>query len=175
MTVTIQGHVCRVAPDPISLEWPPRWLEGLPSAEDCTRAVRQRFGLADDVRLGVGVERWDFTKGIVERFLAVEQLLEQDPSWRGKVTLLQVAAPMRSKLPAYRLLKQETEQTAARINQAYGTERWKPIVLIGEHQKPTQVFELYRAVDFCLVNSLPDGMNRVAKEFVAARDDHDGG
>ena len=174
MTVTIQGHVCRVAPYPISIEWPPRWLEGLPSAEDCTRAVRQRFGLADDVRIGVGVERWDFTKGIVERFLAIEQLLEQDPSWRGKVTLLQVAAPTRSKLPAYRLLKQETEETAERINRIYGTERWKPIVLIGEHQEPTQVFELYRAADFCLVNSLHDGMNLVAKEFVAARDDHDG-
>ena len=174
MTVTIQGHVCRVAPYPISIEWPPRWLEGLPSAEDCARAIRQRFGLADDVRIGVGVERWDFTKGIVERFLALEQLLEQDPSWRGKVTLLQVAAPTRSKLPAYRLLKQETEETAERINRIYGTERWKPIVLIGEHQEPTQVFELYRAADFCLVNSLHDGMNLVAKEFVAARDDHDG-
>ncbi|MFN7642311.1 MAG: trehalose-6-phosphate synthase [Burkholderiales bacterium] len=174
MTVTIQGHVCRVAPYPISIEWPPRWLEGLPSAEDCARAIRQRFGLADDVRIGVGVERWDFTKGIVERFLAVEQLLEQDPSWRGKVTLLQVAAPTRSKLPAYRQLKQETEETAERINRTYGSERWKPIVLIGEHQEPTQVFELYRAADFCLVNSLHDGMNLVAKEFVAARDDHDG-
>ena len=174
MTVTIQGHVCRVAPYPISIEWPPRWLAGLPSAEDCARAVRQRFGLADDVRIGVGVERWDFTKGIVERFLAIEQLLEQDPSWRGKVTLLQVAAPTRSKLPAYRLLRQETEETAERINRTYGTERWKPIVLIGEHQEPTQVFELYRAADFCLVNSLHDGMNLVAKEFVAARDDHDG-
>ncbi len=174
MTVTIQGHVCRVAPYPISIEWPPRWLEGLPSAEDCARAVRQRYALGDEVRIGVGVERWDFTKGIVERFLAVEQLLEQDPSWRGRVTLLQVAAPTRSKLPAYRQLRQETEETAARINAAYGTDRWKPIVLIGEHQEPTQVFELYRAADFCLVNSLHDGMNLVAKEFVAARDDHDG-
>jgi trehalose 6-phosphate synthase len=174
MTVTIQGHVCRVAPYPISIEWPPRWLEGLPSAEDCARAVRQRYALGDEVRIGVGVERWDFTKGIVERFLAVEQLLAQDPSWRSRITLLQVAAPTRSKLPAYRQLRQETEETAARINAAYGTDRWKPIVLIGEHQEPTQVFELYRAADFCLVNSLHDGMNLVAKEFVAARDDHDG-
>jgi trehalose-6-phosphate synthase len=174
MTVTIQGHVCRVAPYPISIEWPPRWLEGLASAEDCTRAVRQRYGLANDVRIGVGVERWDFTKGIVERFLALEKLLEQDASWRDKITLLQVAAPTRSKLPAYQLLKQETEEVAARINLVYGNERWQPIVLIGEHQEPTQVFELYRAADFCLVNSLHDGMNLVAKEFVAARDDDDG-
>ncbi len=174
MTVTIQGHVCQVAPYPISIEWPPRWLEQLPSAEQCARAVRARFHLDADVRIGVGVERWDFTKGIVERFLAIEQLLESDPALRGKVCLLQVAAPTRGKLPAYRMLRQETEETAARINERFGTERWKPIVLIGEHQEPLQVFELYRAADFCLVNSLHDGMNLVAKEFVAARDDHDG-
>jgi trehalose 6-phosphate synthase/phosphatase len=174
MTVTIQGHVCQVAPYPISIEWPPRWLEQLPAAERCARAVRERYRIADDVKIGVGVERWDFTKGIVERFLAIEQLLEQDPSLRGRLSLLQVAAPTRSKLPAYRMLKQETEETAARINARFGTERWQPIVLIGEHQEPLQVFELYRAADFCLVNSLHDGMNLVAKEFVAARDDHDG-
>ncbi|MFO0233508.1 MAG: trehalose-6-phosphate synthase [Burkholderiales bacterium] len=174
MTVTIQGHVCQVAPYPISIEWPPRWLEQLPSAEQCARTVRERYHLDPDVRIGVGVERWDFTKGIVERFLAIEQLLESDPALRGKVSLLQVAAPTRGKLPAYRLLRQETEETAARINARFGTGHWKPIVLIGEHQEPLQVFELYRAADFCLVNSLHDGMTLVAKEFVAARDDHGG-
>lgn len=174
MTVTVQGHVCRVAPYPISIEWPPRWLEQLPSVEQCAQAVRARHGIDPQVRIGVGVERWDFTKGIVERFLAVEQLLEQNPAWRGRVTLLQVAAPTRSKLPAYRLLRQETEEAAERVNARFGTDSWRPIVLIGEHQEPQQVFELYRAADFCLVNSLHDGMNLVAKEFVAARDDHDG-
>jgi trehalose-6-phosphate synthase len=174
MTVTVQGHVCQIAPYPISIEWPPRWLEQLPSVEECARAVRQRFGLEEGVRIGVGVERWDFTKGIVERFLAIEQLLESDPSWRGRMSLLQIAAPTRSKLPAYQALQHDTESAAARINERFGTERWKPIVLIGQHQEPLQVFELYRAADFCLVNSLHDGMNLVAKEFVAARDDDDG-
>jgi trehalose 6-phosphate synthase len=104
----------------------------------------------------------------------MEQLLTSEPAWRGRVTLLQVAAPTRSKLPAYRLLREDTEAAVERINAKFGTEHWKPIVLIGEHQEPLQVFELYRAADFCLVNSLHDGMNLVAKEFVAARDDHDG-
>ncbi|HVL56702.1 MAG TPA: trehalose-6-phosphate synthase [Burkholderiaceae bacterium] len=174
MTVTIQGHVCQIAPYPISIEWPPRWLEQLPSAEECKRQVRERYGLSDRVHVGVGVERWDFTKGIVERFRAMELLLETRPEWRGRVTLLQVAAPTRSKLPAYQQLRQETEEGAARVNERFGTEDWKPIVLISEHQEPLQVFELYRAADFCLVNSLHDGMNLVAKEFVAARDDDDG-
>ena len=90
------------------------------------------------------------------------------------MSLLQVAAPTRSRLPAYQALQQQTLAEAQRINESFGRNGWQPIVLVGEHQEPAQVFELYRAADFCLVNSLHDGMNLVAKEFVAARDDEDG-
>ncbi len=92
----------------------------------------------------------------------------------GKLTFLQVAAPSRSKLPAYQALQQQTVAELERINARFGNAGWQPIVLIGEHQEPAQVFELFRAADFTLVNSLHDGMNLVAKEFVAARDDEDG-
>ncbi len=174
MTVTHQGHLCRVQPYPISIEWPPRWLAHTLPVEGARTEVRRRFGIADDVRIGVGVERWDFTKGIVERFLAIEALFDKHPQWRGRLTFLQVAAPSRSRLPAYRALQQQTLDELARINARLATDRWRPIVLVGEHQQPEQVYELYRAADFCLVNSLHDGMNLVAKEFVAARDDEDG-
>ena len=120
------------------------------------------------------MERWDFTKGVIERFHALELLLEQEPQLRGQLTLLQVAAPSRSKLPAYQSLQQATLSEAERINARLATADWKPIVLVGKHQRPEQVFELYRAADFCIVNSLHDGMNLVSKEFVAARDDEDG-
>jgi trehalose 6-phosphate synthase/phosphatase len=93
---------------------------------------------------------------------------------RGNVTLLQIAAPSRSKLPAYQALQQATLSEVERINERFATADWKPIVLITRHQPPEQVFELYRAADFCIVNSLHDGMNLVAKEFVAAREDEDG-
>jgi trehalose 6-phosphate synthase len=126
------------------------------------------------VVLGLGVERWDFTKGVIERCLALELLLEQDPRLRGQLTLLQVAAPSRSKLAAYQALQRATLAEVERINARFATPDWKPIVLIDRHQPPEQVFELYRAADFCVVNSLHDGMNLVAKEFVAARDDEDG-
>jgi trehalose 6-phosphate synthase len=126
------------------------------------------------VKIGLGVERWDFTKGIVERFHALEALFEKQPRWRGKLTFLQVAAPSRSKLPAYQALQQQTIAEAERINARFASAGWQPIVLIGEHQEPVQVFELLRAADFTLVNSLHDGMNLVAKEFVAARNDEDG-
>ena len=174
MTVTFQGHVCQVTPYPISIEWPPRQLSTLPDVATTRAQVRTRYGIADHVKLGLGVERWDFTKGIVERFHAMEALLDRNPKLKGRVSLLQVAAPSRSKLPAYQALQEHTRSEAERINLKFGTDDWKPIVLIDQHQEPERVFELYRAADFCLVNSLHDGMNLVAKEFVAARDDEDG-
>jgi trehalose 6-phosphate synthase/phosphatase len=174
MTVALQGHICHVAAYPISIEWPPRWLKALPDIQQSRRAVRERFGIAEHVTLGLGVERWDFTKGVIERCLALELLLEQNPRLRGQVTLLQIAAPSRSKLAAYQALQRATLAEVERINARFASADWKPIVLIGKHQPPEQVFELYRAADFCIVNSLHDGMNLVAKEFVAARDDEDG-
>ena len=174
MTVTLQGHVCRVAPYPISIEWPPRWLQFLPDIATCRAAVRTRNQIGADVMIGLGVERWDFTKGIIERFQALEILLDKNPRHRGRVCLLQVAAPSRSQLPAYQALQEQTYSEVERINTKFAEGDWRPIVLIDEHQEPLRVFELYRAADFCLVNSLHDGMNLVAKEFVAARDDEDG-
>jgi trehalose 6-phosphate synthase len=174
MTVTLGGRVCRVVPYPISIEWPPRWLAALPDVKTSRESVRARFGIGSNVCLGLGVERWDFTKGIVERFLALEALLEKDRGTRGQITLLQVAAPTRSKLPAYQALQAQTLSEAARINEKFGTANWKPIVLIDHHQEPREVFQLFRAADFCIVNSLHDGMNLVAKEFAAARTDEDG-
>ncbi len=174
MTVTLQGHVCRVAPYPISIEWPPRWLARLPDIASCRAVVRERHHIGEGVVIGLGVERWDFTKGILERFQALETLLDKNPRQRGKICLLQIAAPSRGQLPAYQALQQQTYGEVKRINEKFAEGDWQPIVLIDEHQEPLRVFELYRAVDFCLVNSLHDGMNLVAKEFVAARDDEDG-
>jgi trehalose-6-phosphate synthase len=174
MTVTLQGHVCQVVPYPISIEWPPRQLDRLPPVNLSRIDVRRRYGIRDDVSLGLGVERWDFTKGIIERFHAIETLLDTRPHLRGKVTLLQIAAPSRSKLPAYRTLQDQTLAELERINAKYRTDLWQPIILVDTQQTPDAVWELYRAADFCIVNSLHDGMNLVAKEFAAARDDEDG-
>jgi trehalose 6-phosphate synthase len=174
MTITHQGHACRVVSYPISIEWPPRWLARTPAPPEARASVRARYRLGAEVRIGVGVERWDFTKGIIERLLALEHFFEHQAQWRGQLTFLQVAAPSRSRLPAYQALQQQTLAAVHRLNERFGTPGWQPIVLIPEHQEPEQVFELYRAADFCLVNSLHDGMNLVAKEFVAARDDDDG-
>lgn len=182
MTVQLKDHVCHIAAYPISIEWPPRWLDDMAKPQRCREMVRQLYGIAPDTKIGVGIERWDFTKGILERFLAIEAFLEAHPEAIGRLVFLQVAAPTRNKLPAYQRLQAETNATASRINARFANvhtfhapgKQWQPIILIGEHQDPPQVFTLLRACDFCLVNSLHDGMNLVAKEFVASRDDEDG-
>ena len=174
LTVTTQGHTCRVAAYPISIDWPPPWKTMDQSVMSCRQRVRKKFSLPESVTIALGVERWDFTKGILERLAAFEHLLTEHPGLRGRITLLQIAAPSRSVLPAYQQLQSRTLAEAARINERYSRPGWQPVVLIPEHQDAEQVCELYRAADICLVNSLHDGMNLVAKEFIAARDDDDG-
>jgi trehalose 6-phosphate synthase len=122
----------------------------------------------------LGVDRLDYTKGIIERFTAVERMLELEPSLVGRFTLLQVAAPTRSSLPEYKYFRQTVEETAQRINERFGREGRPAIVLRTTHHDSDAVRRLYRAADVALVTSLHDGMNLVAKEFIAARDDERG-
>ena len=168
------GHACQVASYPISIEWPPTWLSEIPAAAQCRANVCERLKIAGDAFIGAGVERWDFTKGVLERFEAIEYLLERTPALVGKLVFIQIAAPTRSRLAAYMRLQEETRAAATRINQRFKHGDWSPIILLDRHHEPKEVFEYMRACDFCLVNSLHDGMNLVAKEFVAAREDERG-
>lgn len=173
-TVSIGGQATLVRPYPISIEWPPAALEGQPPVAECRAAVRQRYGLSPDTALGVGVERFDFTKGIPDRLRAVERFLEGNPDWVGRFVFLQVAAPTRSKLPAYQAVQAEATAVAETVNARFGKDGYQPVLLVARHHEPKEVYELYRAADLCIVSSLHDGMNLVAKEFVAARDDERG-
>ena len=124
--------------------------------------------------LVLGVDRMDYTKGIVERLLAIEELLEAHPWHRERMTMVQIAAPSRTRIPSYAELGRQVEETVERINQRYQTAHWRPIVLIDRQCNHEEVRRWYRAADVCLVTSLHDGMNLVAKEYVAAREDEDG-
>jgi trehalose 6-phosphate synthase len=140
-------------------------------------AARQRLLSEFGVRaqtLALGVDRLDYTKGIVERLEAIGQLLEDHPWHRERLAMVQIAAPSRTRIPSYAELRRRVEETVARINARYQTAHWKPIVLIERQCDHEEVRHWYRAADICLVTSLHDGMNLVAKEFVAARDDEDG-
>jgi trehalose 6-phosphate synthase len=169
--VVMQGHRTLVRPYPISIEWPVRWVTSSPSIEDCRAQVWKDFGLKPNALLGIGVDRLDYTKGIEERLLAVEKLLEHHPEFRGRFSFAQLAAPSRTKIERYRQLNETIEQLAERINQRFGKKDYKPIIMLRSHHEPPEVFRFYRAADLCYVSSLHDGMNLVAKEFVAARTD----
>ena len=188
MTVRRHGHSSYVRPYPVSVAFSgsPRDDVDLADAAEEAEAELDAEALAERKRellagLGIradilllGVDRMDYTKGIVERLLAVEQLLDDNPLYRGRLTMVQIAAPSRTRIRSYADLKHKVEETVERINQTYQTARWKPIVLIERQCSHDEVDRWYRAADVCLVTSLHDGMNLVAKEYVAARDDSDG-
>jgi trehalose 6-phosphate synthase len=117
------------------------------------------------------IERFDYTKGILDRIRAVDDLLTCHPEWIGRFVFIQAVAPTRSKLGAYTALQTEAELPVSRLNAHHGKDGLEPIRLVVRHHDPDEVFELFRAADMCVVSSLHDGMNLVAKEFVAARDD----
>ncbi len=163
-----------VRPYPISIEWPVHWLDHVPSVSEARAEVRRELHLGPDALLGVGIDRLDYTKGIEERLSAVDELLTRYPEFRGKFTFAQLAAPSRTKIDRYRELNERVDALAERINAKWSNGDYRPIVLMRSHHEPTTVFTYYRAAELCYVSSLHDGMNLVAKEFVAARDDDRG-
>ncbi|HKN70979.1 MAG TPA: trehalose-6-phosphate synthase [Terriglobales bacterium] len=124
--------------------------------------------------MGIGVDRVDYTKGILERFLAIERFLEKYPSYQGKFTFVQIGAPSRTHIKRYHDLLAEVEAEAERINWRFQSGKWKPIVFLKRQHSHQEIEPYYRAADLCLVTSLHDGMNLVAKEFLAARRDERG-
>ena len=173
-TISYGGEPTEVRRYPISIEWPPSALAIQPPVAECRKRVRERLGLHPDVKVGVGVDRLDYTKGILERFAAIERLLELEPRWIGQFSFVQAAAPSRVSIDDYQNLDKKVREMAARINERFGRPGCQPIVLRIEHHDAAQVYEMYRAADLCYVSSLHDGMNLVAKEFVASRDDEQG-
>src|SRR5262245_59393952 len=173
-SVTVAGRETMIRPYPISIEWPPSALAGQPPVAQCREAVRRRFALPPATRIAVGIERFDYTKGILDRMRAIDDLLRRQPAWKGRLVFIQAAAPTRGKLAAYSALQCEAERLAEEINARHGSATYQPIVLVIRHHDPDEVFELFRAADVCVVSSLHDGMNLVAKEFVASRDDEQG-
>jgi trehalose 6-phosphate synthase len=173
-TISYGGQLTRVESYPISIQWPPEWIDSQLSISLCRAKVLRIEKLTDNVLLGVGVDRMDYTKGILERFLAVERLLEAHPEFIGRFVFLQIAAPSRSSLDEYQNFEARVRALAARINTRFGRDGYEPIRLKVEHHGSQSVNEYYRAADVCVVTSLHDGMNLVAKEFVASRDDEQG-
>jgi trehalose 6-phosphate synthase/phosphatase len=170
--VSIDGHTCTVGVFPMGIDVPA--FTRLASDPDIERRVQQIRADAGGRRILLGVDRLDYTKGIGRRLEAVERLWQRRPELRDTVRYIQVAVPSRADVDAYRDLRATIEKQVGRINGTYGTLRSMPVQYIHQSVSPEDLVALYRAADVMLVTPLRDGMNLVAKEFVAARVDEDG-
>src|SRR3989442_6163992 len=167
--VTRGERVTAVKPFPISVA--PEFVDDPP--QRTREELRRELGISAEF-LGVGVERVDYTKGLPERFRALQWFFERYPEYRERVVFVQLAAPSRSTIKRYAELALEVEQTVREVNEALGTVSWRPILYLARHHEHREIWSYYRHADFCMVTSLHDGMNLVAKEFVSVRDDEDG-
>jgi alpha,alpha-trehalose-phosphate synthase [UDP-forming] len=146
----------------------------------CARASSEKTGAAisawksrigEGVRIGIGIDRMDYTKGIPERLRGLDLFFSRNPQWREKLVFIQVGVPSRCDVPAYRELASAIENQVRAINLRWGTRDWEPIRFIGRNLCMEEMIALHRLADFCLITALHDGMNLVAKEFVASRPD----
>lgn len=173
-SVDLRGHATLVRPMPIGAEnWSNR---GLPSGADLARQLVQLRDAHDrgDAQVMVGVDRIDYIKGLLERFRAIERSFDRYPEHRGRWTFVQIAAPSRTHIRRYRELNTELDALVDEVNWKFRTEGWKPIHLLAKHHDSTAVHAFLSMARICVVSSLHDGMNLVAKEFIASREDGDG-
>jgi trehalose 6-phosphate synthase len=170
------SHLTQVRPFPISVAFPDAGGQDGPPGGSLylDRGTLLREQGVEATFMGIGVERVDYTKGIVERFRGLERFLEKYPVYRSQFTLVQIGEPSRTHIKRYHDLLGEVEAEADRINWRFQTTHWKPIVYLNRHHTHQEIPRYYKAADLCLVTSLHDGMNLVAKEFIAARDDDQG-
>jgi trehalose 6-phosphate synthase len=170
--VSRKGHITRVRPYPISVAFPAE----SPNAQVIRISGEGRAALFAELGveaslLGVGVDRLDYTKGIVERFRGIERFFELYPIYERRFCFVQIGAPSRTVIPRYHQFLDEVTAEADRINARFQAGRWKPIVLLKRHHSHEEIERYFRAASVCLVTSLHDGMNLVAKEFIASRTD----
>ncbi len=167
--ITHDGHTSYIKPFPISVAFAPNGNK----TDFSNAAILEKFKIKTKF-LGLGVDRLDYTKGILERFKGLEFFFDTYPDYKEQFTFLQIAPPSREGVEKYRQFNEDVTQEAERINKKLEINGWKPIVLLKEHFTHEDIYPLYRIANMCLVTSLSDGMNLVAKEFVANKDNENG-
>lgn len=169
--ITYRGRVTRVRSYPVGVESDAGVLRTTPPSTVCRERACKDLDVPPGTSLGVGVDRLDYTKGIPQKFFAIERLLESCPDLQGRFTFLQIAEPSRDGLSAYQEARRRVLEVRDHVNRRFGSRGVLPIRLLEAHHEADAVYRFYRAADLCYVGSLRDGMNLVAKEFVSARSD----
>ncbi len=173
-TVTYRGKTTVVQPFPISVDFDRLAREaGTRAVEQEVASLRRKLDL-EGKYVGIGMDRMDYTKGIPQRLQALDRFLEDNPAYRGKVVFIQAGMPSRTQIESYQDIGRRIDDLASNINKKYGNESWQPVVMMTRQLTPVELNALRRLASFCVVSSLHDGMNLVAKEYVAARVDGDG-
>jgi alpha,alpha-trehalose-phosphate synthase [UDP-forming] len=173
-TVTRGGRTTAIREFPISIDFAEQSAQSQShGVESAMLYWRRRLGKFAEL-IGVGIERLDYTKGIPQRLEAVNVLLERHPELKQRFVFAQFAAPSRSHIAEYQKVEDEVENLVERINFKWKEGSWQPILFVKEHQGPESMMALHRLANFFVVSSLHDGMNLVAKEFIASRTDNDG-
>jgi trehalose 6-phosphate synthase/phosphatase len=170
-TATLDEHVCHVRSFPISIDVDAFVAAATaPGADEAVARLRDRY-CPPGGQFGIGVDRMDYSKGLPEKLKALDFLWERYPEYRGRFTFVQVGVPSRTDIEAYDELTQKVDRLVREINERYGTADWQPVHLIKQSLPAERLALLYRSADICIVASLRDGMNLVAKEFVACQTD----
>jgi trehalose 6-phosphate synthase len=168
------GKTTVVRPFPISIDFEEHAAEAQSPAVDEQMDHWRRHLQRDDELIGIGIDRIDYTKGLLERFRALDLLLERHPEHRERLVFAQIGVPSRVHVPQYQHLDEELDRLVERINWKWCTDSWRPILFLKRQHGSVEMMALHRLAQFCVVSSLDDGMNLVAKEFVASRADEDG-
>ena len=172
-SVKIGNQFTLVKPFPISIAFTLKDYDNGTETRQHPSDILKQYGLQADY-LGIGVDRIDYTKGLIEKFLAIERFLEKYPFYQGQFTFVQIGAPSRSLLKTYADTISAVEQEANRINWKFKTRNWQPILFLKKHHSHEEILPFYKSANLCMVSSLHDGMNLVAKEFIASRNQNDG-
>jgi trehalose-6-phosphate synthase len=168
------GHTTHVRAFPISIDFEHQVrVASRPEVATATMEWWHEIGRVPEI-LGIGIDRIDYTKGIPERLAALDHLFEEHPEYLGRLTFVQVGVPSRTAIAGYRSLNDAVTAAVDSVNARWGRGSWKPVVFVRRHVDQKALVALHLIADFCVVSSLHDGMNLVAKEFVASRIDEDG-
>ena len=172
-SITREDHTTHIKSFPISIAFSDSKETKVEQSEanNLGLGILKRLGIQTKY-FGIGVDRLDYAKGIPERFIGIEHFFETHPEYKGELTFLQIASPHREHFKDYQEQYQSLiTKEAERVNQKFETKEWKPIILETTQYGPSELSALFKIANFCLITSLHDSMNLVAKEYVAARND----